>query len=251
MGLLLTLTFYLISDSVLHGRHHARRRHPTRHNRNISKNAVFVIDNIRSRSVYILLYIKKENNLSIKYALLGILAEQDLHGYELKTSFDDKVGEFWSLNFGQIYSTLDRLEKEELVTHDRETQERRPDRKIFRITPQGRESLAEWLTAPVGKVRALRDEFFIKLVFMDKSDSAPILALIEKQKALYIKRMSQLTQRKLAVKKGVRDMHALTTELLIDAGLFHAESDIRWLDLCASKIKAASGREADEGGKGR
>ena len=187
--------------------------------------------------------------MSIKYAILGILAEQDLHGYELKASFDDKVGEFWSLNFGQIYSTLDRLEKEELVTHDREAQEKRPDRKIYRITPQGRESLAEWLAAPVGKVRALRDEFFIKLVFMDKSDPAPILALIEKQKALYIKRMSQLTQRKLAVKKGVQDMHALTTELLIDAGLFHAEADIRWLDLCASKIKSAFAEKPTKEGR--
>lgn len=187
--------------------------------------------------------------MSIKYALLAILAERDLHGYELKSSFDEKVGAFWSLNFGQIYSTLDRLEKDELVVHDRETQERRPDRKIFRITAQGRRAVAEWLTSPVGKVRALRDEFFIKLVFMDKGDPAPILELIEKQKALYLKRMRQLTQRKLALKKEPQDRQALTTELLIDAGIFHAEADIRWLDLCASKITTALTAQPAGGGE--
>ncbi len=95
--------------------------------------------------------------MSVKYAMLGILAEGDLHGYELKSSFDEKVGEFWSLNYGQIYTTLDRLEKEELVTHDRQSQSRRPDRKIYSITGKGRQELNEWLSEPVKKVRALRD----------------------------------------------------------------------------------------------
>ena len=179
--------------------------------------------------------------MSIKYALLGILAEGDLHGYELKSSFDEKVGEFWSLNYGQIYSTLDRLEKEELVTHDRQAQERRPDRKIFRITPQGRNELEKWLSTPVTKVRALRDEFFVKLVFMDKTNPGPVLELIEKQKVLYLKHMNRLTHRKVALKKEADSLDGLTTELLMDAGLFHAEADIKWLTLCESKIKAAIG----------
>ncbi|MBI5556804.1 MAG: PadR family transcriptional regulator [Deltaproteobacteria bacterium] len=181
--------------------------------------------------------------MSIKYAMLGILAERDLHGYELKSSFDEKVGDFWSLNYGQIYSTLDRLEKDGLVTHDREAQEKRPDRKIFRITPDGRQELTQWLATPVTRIRALRDEFFIKLVFMVKSDPAPVLALIDKQKTLYLKQMNRLTQRKLALKKGAGGNEALTSELLIDAGLFHAEADIRWLTLCEAKIKAAINQE--------
>ena len=179
--------------------------------------------------------------MSIKFAILGILAEGDLHGYELKTSFDEKVGDFWSLNYGQIYSTLDRLEKEELVTHDRQAQDKRPDRKIFSITPQGRNELEKWLSTPVTKVRALRDEFFVKLVFMDKTNPCPILELIEKQKVLYLKHMNQLTHRKVALKKEAKDLNALTTELLMDAGLFHAEADIKWLSLCEAKIKAAIG----------
>jgi DNA-binding PadR family transcriptional regulator len=174
--------------------------------------------------------------MSVKFAMLGILAEKDLHGYELKSSFDEKVGEFWSLNYGQIYTTLDRLEKENLVTHDMQTQDRRPDRKIYSITRKGREELGEWLTTPVNKVRALRDEFFIKLVFMDKNDPQSILELIEKQKALYLKQMNRLTQQKLRLKKKSAGTDTLITELLMDAGLFHTEADIKWLTLCSLKI---------------
>jgi len=176
--------------------------------------------------------------MSVKYAMLGILAEKDLHGYELKTSFDEKVGEFWSLNYGQIYTTLDRLEKDDLVTYDRQTQDRRPDRKIYSITRKGRKELDEWLSAPVNRVRALRDEFFIKLVFMAKNNPTPVLDLIEKQKALYLKQMNRLTHQKVELKKKHKVPDALTTELLMDAGLFHAEADIKWLTLCESKIKA-------------
>ena len=181
--------------------------------------------------------------MSIKYALLGILAEGDLHGYELKSSFDDKIGEFWSLNYGQIYSTLDRLEKEELVTYDRQVQDKRPDRKIFSITRKGRKELDEWLATPVNRVRALRDEFFVKLVFMDKTNPGPILELIEKQKLLYLKHMNRLTHRKIAFKKESKDLGGLATELLMDAGLFHAEADIKWLSLCEEKIRQMVGNE--------
>ncbi len=178
--------------------------------------------------------------MSIKYALLGILAEKDQHGYELKAGFDAKVGEFWSLNFGQIYSTLDRLEKAGLATHDRQSQERRPDRKIFSITSEGREELRLWLATPVAKIRALRDEFFIKLVFMDKNDPGAVLDLIEKQKVLHLRHMNLLTRRKVALKNETGSPDILTTELLLDAGLFHAEADIKWLTLCETKIKAGN-----------
>lgn len=181
--------------------------------------------------------------MSVKYAMLGILAEKDLHGYELKSSFDQKVGDFWSLNYGQIYTTLDRLEKEDLVTHDRQVQDKRPDRKIYSITQKGKEELTEWLSTPVSKIRALRDEFFIKLLFQDKHDAAPILQLIEKQKALYLKQMNRLTGQKVTLKQQ-KNPDQLITELLMDAGLFHAEADIKWLTLCEAKIKATFGKPA-------
>jgi len=180
--------------------------------------------------------------MSVKYALLGILSESERHGYDLKEAFDERVGDFWALNFGQIYSTLDRLEREGLVEWRAEQQERRPDRKIYRITPRGKQELEEWLRLPVTRPRALRDELFIKLVFLQPTDPQAILELIEKQKDIYVRHMRKLTQRKVELQKRPDRRELLVTELLIDAALFHAEADVRWLGLSEEKLRATPGR---------
>lgn len=174
--------------------------------------------------------------MSVKFALLGILSQQERHGYDLKSAFDDRVGDFWSLNYGQIYSTLDRLEREGMVEWHEEPQERRPDRKIYRITPKGRRELEEWLTEPVGRARALRDELFIKLLFLDPSNPEPIVNLIQEQKRVYLRHMQKLTQRKYELSKRPDRSDAMMTELLIDAALFHAEADIRWITMTEEKL---------------
>src|SRR5260370_34048983 len=102
--------------------------------------------------------------MSVKYALLGILANDECHGYELKDAFEESVGDFWTVNYGQIYRTLDRLERDGLVEWHEEPQERRPDRKVYRITPKGITELRTWLTQPVTGPRPLRDELFVKML---------------------------------------------------------------------------------------
>ncbi|MEW6219880.1 MAG: hypothetical protein AB1634_10150 [Thermodesulfobacteriota bacterium] len=82
----------------------------------------------------------------------------------------------------------------------------------------------------------LRDELFIKLVFLAREKPAAILELIDKQKALYLQAMHRLTRRKLALKKEGDSEARLVTELILDAGLFHAEADLKWLALCEAKI---------------
>lgn len=180
--------------------------------------------------------------MSVKYALLGILAEKEHHGYELKCRFDERVGDFWSLNYGQIYTTLDRLEREGLVEWRGEAQPHRPDRKVYRITPKGRRELEEWLSRPVGKTRPLRDELFVKLVFMDRSRPEALLELIAGQKEIYMRRMSALTKRKVELGRRVEKGELLVTDLLIDAALFHAEADLRWLAHCEAKATEAAVR---------
>ena len=175
--------------------------------------------------------------MSVKYALLGILSEGDRHGYDLKDAFDERIGDFWSLNFGQIYSTLDRLEREGLVEWREEPQERRPDRKIFRITPKGRRELEEWLLRPVTRPRALRDELFIKLAFLDSADRAPILDLIQQQKKIYMSHMQRLTRRKVEISSRVDRGVLFVTDLLVDAALFHAEADLKWLTHTEEKLR--------------
>jgi DNA-binding PadR family transcriptional regulator len=180
--------------------------------------------------------------MSVKFALLGILSERERHGYDLKSAFDERVGEFWSLNYGQIYTTLDRLEREGLVERRAEPQPKRPDRKVYRVTVKGRRELAQWLGRPVARPRALRDELFVKLVFRPLSDLEPVLDLVARQKDVYLAHMKRLTRRKYELAKHPRHETRLVTDLLIDAALFHAEADVRWLAHAEEKLRAAARR---------
>ncbi len=180
--------------------------------------------------------------MSVKHALLGILSERERHGYELKSAFDERVGEFWSLNYGQIYTTLDRLEREGLVEWREEPQAKRPDRKIYRVTARGRRELVAWLGRPITRTRALRDELFIKLLFVRRGDVESVLDLIQRQKETYLGRMKRLTQRKFELSKLARRDDLLVTELLVDAALFHAEADVRWLGHAEQKLGATGRR---------
>lgn len=178
--------------------------------------------------------------MSVKYALLGILSERDRHGYDLKDAFEERVGEFWSLNYGQIYQTLDRLERDGLVEWRGERQEKRPDRKVYRITSKGRRELEEWLTRPVTRPRALRDELFIKMLLLGPDKRRAITDLIERQKQIYLGHMRRLTERKFELSQRPDRAELLVTELLMDAALFHAEADVRWLTHCAQKLHGRS-----------
>lgn len=175
--------------------------------------------------------------MAVKYALLGILKEEPRHGYELKTLFDEKVGEFWSLNYGQIYTTLDRLEKDGLVSYTEEAQDSRPDKKVYYISPKGVQELGRWLQEPIKKTRALRDELFVKLLFLEQENHEALLELIRQQTNLYMQKMTELTQHKYEMAKKKDDSYFIT-DLLIDAGLFHAEADVRWLKHCEAKLLA-------------
>lgn len=191
--------------------------------------------------------------MSIKHALLGILVRQPCHGYELKQTFEEKVGEFWTLNYGQVYTTLERLYKDGLVEWEDIEQTDKPDKKMYRITEAGRVVFDEWRRQPVkAEPRALRDELFLKLLFMDRDQSEAVLRMIQTQQSVYMAHMMQLTNRKMALEDAAQqeidaahsDAEAERIEeetvigtLLIDVAIYHAEADIRWLNHCEAKIK--------------
>jgi DNA-binding PadR family transcriptional regulator len=197
--------------------------------------------------------------MSVKHALLGILSERDRHGYELKSAFDERVGEFWGLNYGQIYITLDHLEREGLVERRNEPQNKRPERKIYHVTAEGRRELESWLVRPVARTRALRDELFIKLLFLfprgevDRPPArdrlGPALRLIRAQRQAYLDRMKRLMRRKLERSRGSRRDDFPVSDLLIDAALLHAEADVRWLGHAEQKLRGRRSRSPRGGGR--
>jgi DNA-binding PadR family transcriptional regulator len=167
----------------------------------------------------------------LKHALLGLLAQEPRHGYDLKNAFEEMLGGTWPLNIGQVYTTLARLERDGQVESQLVPQDLLPDRKVYHLTDAGQEALEHWLAEPtVGTIR-LKDEFFVKLLVYQLVGSEGLLALIWKQRQVYMQTLAQLT--------ALRTDPALdaATTLLMEGAILHVEADLEWLDICEDRLK--------------
>ena len=167
--------------------------------------------------------------MTVKHALLGLLAQRPMHGYELKSAFEETVGTLWELNIGQIYNTLRLLERDGLVEFQGQEQEGRgPPRKVYSITEAGRQELADWLIEPVQQPRRLKDAFYVKLVLYKHLGLGDVRQLIWDQRQAYLQVLHQLNALQAEVDHEA-DPFAI---LLLEGGRLHLEADLRWLDRC-------------------
>lgn len=111
--------------------------------------------------------------MPVKHALLALLAQRDLTGYELKVRFERTLGDFWQLNSGQVYSTLERLRRAGLVARQKETGS--VERSRYTLLPRGRRQLERWMDAPAPRLRPVRDPLFVKLVFTPPERTTALL----------------------------------------------------------------------------
>jgi PadR family transcriptional regulator AphA len=119
--------------------------------------------------------------VSAENALLGILMTGPKYGYELHGYVSAQMNQFWDLSMSQVYALLKRLENDGVVVSQEEWQERRPAKKIFTLTPSGRERFLQWVNSPVEHVRDMRIEFTAKLFFVRELGLTTGLSLIDKQ----------------------------------------------------------------------
>src|SRR5215216_6310880 len=128
----------------------------------------------------------------MRYPVLALLADEPAHGYEIKRGLEERFGTVIApLNAGQVYTTLQRLQRDELVTDDAVTQRGRPDKRVYRLTEAGRQALAEWLGAASAPTR-LRDDFFMKLVLAHGMGLADPAELIARQREAYLRSLGEL-----------------------------------------------------------
>jgi DNA-binding PadR family transcriptional regulator len=166
----------------------------------------------------------------MRHAVLALLADEPAHGYEIKRGLEERFGTVIApLNAGQVYTTLQRLQRDELVTDDAVAQRGRPDKRVYRLTEAGRRALAEWLGAPSAPTR-LRDDFFMKLVLAHGMGLADPAELIARQREAYLRSLGEL-ERVLA--GGGADG---TTALVVEGAALHLEADLKWLDRCEEEL---------------
>ena len=160
--------------------------------------------------------------------MLGLLEREPSHGYDLKRDYDAFFGRDKPLPFGQVYATLGRLARDGKVVVAETAPGAGPDRKRYVITEQGATEFEAWLTEPVAAEPHLQTVLFSKVVLalMLGRDAQSYL---DTQRAAHLRRMRELTEVK---RKG-----GLLDSLLADHGLFHLESDLRWIDLAAARLE--------------
>jgi len=121
--------------------------------------------------------------LSPQWVLLGLLMDKPMHGYELHQFFTppSPLGHIWYLGLSRLYKLLQNLEEQGYVEVARETQETRPDKKVYHVTASGQEAFLEWLQTPVEGMRSIRVEFLGKLYLAQTLGPKMVERLIQRQ----------------------------------------------------------------------
>lgn len=163
--------------------------------------------------------------MPLHHAVLALLEAKPAHGYELKGSFEQAVGDQWGgLNIGHLYQILDRLSRDGLVESERHPQPVKPDRLVYEITPAGREELGRWLTGPSPRSRGYRDDFFLKVMAAAQAGDAGLLAaVLRRQRSYLLTELRSLAEARAAAPSPV-------VGLLVTAAELHARADLEVVD---------------------
>lgn len=180
--------------------------------------------------------------MPLHHAVLALLSAKPAHGYELKNSFEQAVGDQWGgLNIGHLYQVLDRLARDGLIESERQPQQVKPDRVIHRLTPAGRAELDRWLAEPAIPARGYRDDFFLKIMAAVRTADAATLATVLGQQRAYL-------LRQLHALAGARATSGITAveSLLITAAELHIRADLGVVDAAERTLGTGPAAPAGE-----
>ena len=169
--------------------------------------------------------------MSVKYGLLALLAEEPMYGNQLRAEFENRTAATWPLNVGQVYTTLERLTRDGLVRmagadvegHD-----------LYQLTDAGRQELSQWWATPLARESRPRDELTIKLALAVTVPGVDVRSVVQTQRADTMRALQDYTRLKIAADE--RTPPDLAWVLVLESMIFQAESEIRWLDHCESRL---------------
>jgi DNA-binding PadR family transcriptional regulator len=162
----------------------------------------------------------------VQEVLLALLAAEASHGYQLRARLQLALGPLADvLNAGQVYVTLNRLEKAGLVSAKRVGQADRPDRKVYELTAAGRARVTEWL-ADTSWPKPAPAEFHLKLVAAAAGLGDPV-RLVDAQRHALLDGLAVAQRAALAEPDGS------VAALLLEGVVLRLQADLRWLEACA------------------
>jgi DNA-binding PadR family transcriptional regulator len=178
--------------------------------------------------------------MSIRHSLLALLSEGPKYGFQLRQEFEMSTGEVWPLNVGQVYTTLQRLERDGLAKSDEVEEDER--QKNYRITEEGGEELSRWLRTPPDLSEPPRDELVIKILVASRLANIDVFEVIQVHRRYIVQLMQQWTH----LKEDVLHFD-IAFALAVDAELFRLDATVRWLDAADGRLRRAASETAPDG----
>ena len=169
--------------------------------------------------------------MSIRHALLSLLAEGPKYGLRLREEFESRTGEVWPLNVGQVYSTLKRLERDGLIEPEGPEDVRE---KTYRLLQPGLDELHAWLEGTEEVGRPERRELVMRVLIAATTPGVDVLNVMQRHRRHLVTVMQEYTR----LKADAPDDTAFL--LVADSEIFRAEADIRWLDACEVRLRAGA-----------
>jgi len=162
----------------------------------------------------------------VREVLLALLAREASHGYQLRARLALALGPLArALNDGQVYVTLNRLEKAGLVTSERVGQADKPDRRVYELTPAGHDQVTEWLE-DTSWPKPAPAEFHLKLVAAAAAGLADPVGIVDQQRRALLVALGQAQRAALAEPNGS------VAALLLEGVVLRLQADLRWLEAC-------------------
>lgn len=170
--------------------------------------------------------------LSPEYALLGFLAQQPDHGYELHQRLVNELGHIWHISQSQVYNILKRLEAKGDITGVLQPQEKLPSRRFYQLTPTGQARFDAWLNSPTRpSVRAIRVEFITRLYFAAQQSPGALQELIQNQVEEVQRGLARLER----IQAGLPNEQSFN-HLSLDLRIRQLRSILEWLEDCHHRL---------------
>ena len=175
--------------------------------------------------------------MSIKYAVIGLLHYRDMHGYQIKSHIEKNFGQMWTVNYGQVYTTLKTLVDEGLIDLSDvvPSDVGAPRKKLYSLTEKGRAEFKRWLAASPEKQMLLRDPFLMRFIFFSFGEREDALRIIDEQIGFY---ENQLGRRQAHLAKW--EDKGTYVRQIAELGLEFNELLLKWLVRVRAEISAST-----------
>ena len=144
--------------------------------------------------------------MALAHTILATLGDNAFSGYDLWKEFSECSNHYWQASQQQIYRELTKLETQGAIASEIVPQEGRPDKKLYRITKEGKETLTQWIGEP-SEPMAIREEVLVKVLSGHLVPSEVIIQELKRRRAIHLE---QLNDYKNAEQENFSDISELS-----------------------------------------